>query len=159
MSDYYYIDTSSLKWRYMTGKPTAEVDRIMNDATNVVLTAELTLLEWSSALAAAYRDGAVDNPDTFKRNEVALMNDILAERIKVLPPIVRAVEKARYLIEYIGVEKKLSLKTGDALHLIYAIEAASHFAESVTVITSDSKLANILQSVNLNLGLLYLSRN
>ena len=155
MSGYYYIDTSSLKWRYMTGSP----DRIMNDSTNVVLTAELTLLEWSSALAAAYRNGDVDNPDTFKRNEFALMNDVLAERIKVLPPTVRAVEKARYLIEYIGVEKRLSLKTGDALHLVHAIEAASHLAEPVTMITSDSKLANILQSVNLNLGLMYLPRN
>jgi NAD-dependent SIR2 family protein deacetylase len=35
------------------------------------------------------------------------MTDISTSRLEILPPMPRAVEKARYLIEYVGVENSL----------------------------------------------------
>ncbi len=49
MSDY-YIDTCALKWRYLNGSPTPTVNRLMEQVGTRVLTSELTILEWSSAL-------------------------------------------------------------------------------------------------------------
>ena len=88
--------------------------------------------------------------------ELGLMADISAGKLQILPPLPRAVEKARYLIEYVGVEKKLGLGSGDALHLIYAIDTVARLAERLTFITSNSPLANIVQSVDLSLDLMHL---
>lgn len=155
MSNFYYIDTCSLQWRYVSGAPTATVDALLDDPDKVVFTGELTLLEWSSTLARTFRRKKITKED-FKRNELALMSDVVADKLKVLPPLTRAVEKARYLLEYVGVDRGLNLGSGDALHLVYAIEAASHFAGPVTVVTSNKAVANIVKTVDLNLQLLHL---
>jgi len=155
MSDFYYIDTCSLQWRYLSGAPTATVDALLDAPDKTVFTAELTLLEWSSTLGRTFRRKTITKED-FKRNELALMSDVVAEKLQVLPPLTRAVEKARYLIEYVGVDRGLSLGSGDALHLVHAIDAASHVAASVTVVTSNKAVANIVNTVDLNLQLLHL---
>jgi PIN domain len=155
MSNFYYIDTCSLQWRYVSGAPTATVDALLDDPDKVVFTSELTLLEWSSTLARTFRRKKITQED-FKRNELALMSDVLTEKLQVWPPLIRAVEKARYLMEYVGVDRGLNLGSGDALHLVYAIEAASHVAGPVTVVTSNKAVANIVRTVRLNLQLLHL---
>jgi hypothetical protein len=155
MTEFYYIDTCSLQWRYVSGAPTAAVDALLDDPNKIVFTAELTLLEWSSTLARTFRRKKITKED-FKRNELALMSDVVADKLKVLPPLTRAVEKARYLIEFVGVDRSLNLGSGDALHLVYAIEAASHVAGPVTVVTSNKAVANIVKTVPLNLQLLHL---
>lgn len=147
MNAHYYIDTCSLQWRYLSGKPTADVDRLMDDKGNTVLTAELTILEWSSALARAYRRGSIDR-NTFKRNEIALMTDIFAGRLEILPPVPRAIEKARYLIEYVGVDNGLNLGSGDSIQLISALDAAACLAGRLTFVTSNHRLANIVENVD-----------
>jgi hypothetical protein len=156
MTKNFYIDTCSLQWRYLSGKPTATVENLMDDPDNNIFTAELTVLEWSSAIARAYRRQDFTDPSVFKRNELGLMADISAGKLQLLPPLPRAVEKARYLIEYVGVEKKLGLGSGDALHLIYAIDTAARLGERLTFITSNSPLANIVQSIDLSLDLMHL---
>jgi hypothetical protein len=84
------------------------------------------------------------------------MSDLVDEKLQVLPPLTRAAEKARYLMEYVGVDRGLNLGSGDALHLVYAIEAASHVPAPVTVVTSNKAVANIVKTVRLNLELLHL---
>ena len=155
MTGYCYIDTCSLQWRYLSGAPTAAVDGLLDDPDIVVFTAELTLLEWSSTLARAFRRKTITRVD-FKRNEQALMSDVVADKLQVLPPLMRAAEKARYLIEYVGMDRGLSLGSGDALHLVYAMEAASRVAEPVTMVTSNKAVANIVRTVHLDLQLLHL---
>jgi hypothetical protein len=155
MNEFYYIDTCSLQWRYLNGAPTATVDALLDDPDKAVFTGELTLLEWSSTLARTFRRKKITKED-YKRNELALMSDVVAEKLQVLPPLTRAVEKARYLIEYVGVDRSLNLGSGDALHLVYAIEAASHIAGPVTVVTSNKAVSNIVKTVHLNLQLLHL---
>jgi hypothetical protein len=155
MTEFYYIDTCSLQWRYVSGAPTQTVDTLLDDPDKVVFTAELTLLEWSSTLARTFRRKKITEED-FKRNELALMSDVVTDKLQVLPPLTRAVEKARYLIEYVGVDRGLNLGSGDALHLVYALEAASHVAEPVTVVTSNKAVANIVRTIRLNLHLLHL---
>ncbi len=56
----YYIDTCALKWRYLSGDHTPTVNQLMDDADTTVLTSELTLLEWSSALGCVYRENQID---------------------------------------------------------------------------------------------------
>ena len=53
-----------------------------SDPNKAVFTAELTLLEWSSTLARAFRRKTITRDD-FKRNEVALMSDLVAEKLQV----------------------------------------------------------------------------
>ncbi len=158
MTGYYYIDTCSLQWRYLSGAPTAEVDALLDDPDKVVFTAELTLLEWSSTLARSFRRKTITRDD-FKRNELALMSDVVADKLQILPPVTRAAEKARYLIEYVGIDRGLKLGSGDALHLVYAMDAASRVPEPVTVVTSNKAVANIVKTVRLDLQLVHLQPN
>jgi hypothetical protein len=161
MKAYYYIDTCSLQWRYLSGNPSAQIDNLLDNEDNTVVTAELTILEWSSALARAYRRGSIDR-DTFKRNEVALMTDIFIGKLEVLPPVPRTIERARYLIEYVGVENRLNLSSGDSIQLIYALDVASRTADKLTFITSNHPLSNIVESISdirQQLDLLYLDPN
>jgi len=143
-----YIDTCSLKWRYLQGPPTKTIDQILDGRYQTVHTSELTILEWSSALAAAFREGGIDKP-TFKANELALMTDIASARIVVLPNNPRAIERARYLVEYVGVDHKRSLKTNDSLHLVYARDLAMQLKVRVTFVTNDKRLAAIVTGIPL----------
>ncbi len=146
MSVYCYIDTSALKWRYLSGAPTPVVNALMEDPKTVVLTSELSILEWSSALAWIYRENQIDYR-TFKSNELALMADIADDRL-VIFPVTRSIERARYLVEYVGVIRRLPLRTGDAIQLVTALEAASAARGPITFVTSDKQLARIVKEVD-----------
>jgi hypothetical protein len=155
MTEYYYIDTCSLQFRYLSGDPTATVDALLDDPDKIIFTAELTLLEWSSTLARTFRRKKITYED-FKRNELALMSDVVADKLRVLPPLTRAAEKARYLMEFVGVQHNLNLGSGDALHLVYAMHEASHLPGPVTMVTSNKAVANIVKTLGLELQLLHL---
>lgn len=142
----YYIDTCALKWRYLNGAATATVNQIIDGPNNEVFTSELTMLEWTSALAWCVRENQIDF-ETFKTNEVALMTDIASDRVR-LSPLYRSIERARYLIEYVGAVKKRGLRTGDSIQLITAIELISARREAFTFVTSDKRLANIVADVD-----------
>lgn len=134
----YFLDTCSLKWRYLTGNPTADVISIVESPRNSVYIGELTILEWSSALAVAVRDRAISR-DVFKTNELALFSDIAEKRLRVFQTR-RVHERARSWIEYIGVVNLRHLRTNDAIHLSTALELSSQLREEVNFITSDAKL-------------------
>lgn len=138
----YFLDTCSLKWRYLTGNPTADVIAIVESPGNSVYIGELTILEWSSALAVAVRDQAITR-DVFKTNELALFSDIAQRRLRVFQTR-RVLERARSWIEYIGVVNLRHLRTNDAIHLSTALELSSQLKEEVTFITSDVKLHNTI---------------
>lgn len=154
----YYIDTCALKWRYLNGAATNEVNGIIDSPQNQVFTSELTMLEWTSALACCVRENQIDL-ETFKLNEIALMTDIAFDRLR-LTPLYRTIERARYLIEYVGAVKKLGLRTGDSIQLVTAIELISARREAFTFVTSDKQLANIVRNTDVfrpNLTAYYLA--
>jgi hypothetical protein len=158
MATYYYIDTCSLKWRYLSGFPTPYVDTLLSDSRKAIFTAEFTILEWSSALGVALRDQAIDE-EAFKRNEIALMADIASERLKIIRWGNRTIERGRYLIQYLGIELRRSLKTGDAIHLVHALDLSRQTPPKLLFVTSDKRLANIIASTDFlaeNLDSLYL---
>ncbi len=158
MISHYYIDTCSLKWRYLLGTPTSHVDSLLSDSENIILTAEFTILEWSSALGVAVRDHVIDE-EAFRRNEIALMADIASERLKIIPWVNRTIEKARYLIQYLGIELRRNLRTGDAIHLVHALESSRQISDKLLFVTSDRSLANMVSSTDIlreNLNSLYL---
>jgi len=141
----YYIDTCSLKWRYLSGAPTSDVNTIVDSTANNIFITELTILEWSSAFAVAVRTAKIDYK-IFKENELALFTDIAQERLKIFQ-LKRVISRARDWIEYIGAVKKLALRTNDAIHLVTAIELSSQLGEKIEFITSDTKLFNIVDSI------------
>lgn len=142
----YYIDTCSLKWRYLNGNPTSDVNSILDLSTNIVFTGELTILECSSALATAVRENHIDYR-IFKVNELALFTDIAQERLKIFHPK-RVTERARAWIDYVGAFNKRSLKTNDSIHIATVVELSSQLGTTVEFITSDEKLFKIVQSFN-----------
>jgi predicted nucleic acid-binding protein len=60
----------------------------------------------------------------------------------------RSIERARYLIEYVGIINRRALRTGDSIQLVTALEVASAAREVVTFVTCDRKLANIIQDLD-----------
>ena len=142
----YYVDTCALKWRYLSGGPTLTVNQLMDDPDITVLTSELTLLEWSSALGCVYRESQIDY-QTFKSNELALMSDIASDNL-IVWPMTRSIERARYLIEYVGIINRRALRTGDSIQLVTALEVASAAREVITFVTCDRRLASIIQDLD-----------
>jgi predicted nucleic acid-binding protein len=140
----FFLDTCSLKWRYLAGNPTRHVISIVESAGNSAYIGELTILEWSSALAVAVMEGAISR-EVFKSNELALFSDIAERRLRVFRTR-RVLERARSWIEYIGVVNRRHLRTNDAIHLSTAIELSSQLREEVTFITSDMKLHKTIES-------------
>jgi len=138
----FYIDTCSLKWRYLNGNCTAVINGILDAPGNTVFTSELTILEWSSALAWAVREHHIDK-GLFKSNEMALFTDIAQQSIRVFK-ITRFIERARFWIEFVGVVHKRGLRSYDAIHLTAALELASRLKQQVEFVTSDRKLASIV---------------
>lgn len=143
----YYLDTCALKWRYLNGPATSVIDNIVNDPSNRVLISTLTLLEWSSAFGVLCRTNTIDH-QTFKANERAFMGDIHSGRLIPVPQS-RVIEKARLLIEYIGVLNRRGLKTGDSIQLVTAKESAYAQQSSIEFVTSDQALASIVQDFNI----------
>lgn len=144
----HYIDTCSLKWRYLNGPASSEIDSLMNDSNERVVTSEYSLLEWSSALASVFRTGLIDR-EAYKRNELGLMLDILKSKLHIVALMPRIVERARYLIEYVGVEAKLALRTGDSVQLVHAMQAAKQGSQVLPFVTCDKRLAHLISSLDI----------
>lgn len=142
----YYIDTCSLKWRYLSGTPTGFVNSVIESPINNVYTSEITILEWSSALACAVREKTIEL-DVFKNNELAFFNDIAETRLKIFQAK-RVIERARSWIEFVGVIHERALKSNDAIHLSAALELSSQLREPVTFLTSDEKLHKAIDSLD-----------
>lgn len=145
MMSNYYIDTCALKWRYLNGNPTPDVNQLMDNPNASVTTSELTILEWSSALASSCRDGTIDY-DLFKLNELALMTDIAVGKLLIFP-MTRAIERARYLIEYVGIHHGRALRTGDSIQVTTALNLSSTMHTGTTFVTCDETLSNIIRDI------------
>lgn len=143
---YYYVDTCALKWRYLSGGPTSTINQLMDDPDTTLLTSELTLLEWSSALGCVYRENQIDY-QTFKSYELALMSDMANDNL-IVYPMTRSIERARYLIEYVGIINRRALRTGDSIQLVTALEVASAAREVITFVTCDRKLASVIRDLD-----------
>ena len=145
---YFYIDTCSLKWRYLTGSRTTDVSNLVESNGNNVFTSELTILEWSSAMADAVRiSGAIDS-SAFKTNEFALFTDISKGNLKIFK-ISRLIERARYWIEFVAVLNKRALRTNDSIHLTAALDLSSRVKQTVEFVTSDRALAKIISDFDI----------
>lgn len=143
----YYIDTSSLKHRYIGGNAKSYVDSLLDSPEIDVYTSEWTILEWSSALGAVHRDTNMDYA-TFKNNELALMTDIANDHL-LIEVTTRTIEKARALMEYVGVVHGRGLRTGDSIQLVAALAVATRQNAIVEFVTSDVRLARIVHDLDI----------
>lgn len=143
----YYIDTSALVYRYVNGVPSPTIDGIVNNTSNDVFIATLTLLEWSSALSKMVRTGVLTGSD-YRLNEQILMKDVAEDRLIPIS-VKRDIEFARLLIHFIGVLQKRKLTTGDALQLVTAKEISFRKKAPVKFMTCDRNLADVITDFNL----------
>ena len=154
----YYFDTDALSWRYVDtidyrlGAPhttvTERVNAIVQEVENDCYISEFTLLEWTSVLGKRVRSQqegfAGFDYEWSVKIEQAIMQDIVAHRLNVYPSIPRVVERARLLVNLIGVGSKRALKTIDAVHLIYAIELAQAKECKVHFVSCDRQLLGVV---------------
>lgn len=97
-------------------------------------------------MAVSFRENHIDHP-TYKRNELALMKDVADSKLEI-SPMIRSIERARYLIEYVGVIKKRALRTGDSIQLVTALEMSSLAKDIVVFVTCDVRLSRIVNEVD-----------
>jgi len=82
----------------------------------------------------------------FKSNELALMTDIAAGHLIVVP-MRRSIERARYLIEYVGIIRGQVLHTGDSIQLITALDVSAAMRQATTFVTCDRPLSKTIRHV------------
>ena len=157
--DVYYFDSDALSWRYVDSSDvrleppdkciTEKVNTILEDKKNDCYISEFVLLEWTSVLGKRVRreeEGFRSfDYEWSRQNEQALMKDIIDKRLIMLPSIPRIVERARVLVDLIGVFSKRALITVDAVHLIYASELAQTNNCKVNFVSCDKKLLGIVR--------------
>lgn len=134
----HYIDTCSLKWRYISGSLTAAVNALLEDSTKDVYTNEITILEWSSVLCQTIRVGEMPQKD-FEGHELALFADIADGKLKILP-MERSIQRGRDLIRFVNTSAGQQLRTVDSIHLATALELSLRSQGVVEFLTSDKKL-------------------
>ena len=150
--DLYYFDTDALSWRYVDSRDTKlkapdlcvseKVNALLEDDKNDCYISEFILLEWTSVLGKRVRSQEEGfrnfDYDWSRKNEQALMQDIIDKRLRiVLPSLPRIVERARVLVDHIGVFSKRALIGIDAVHLIYAMELAQRENCEVRFVSCD----------------------
>ncbi len=94
-----------------------------------------------------YRENQIDY-QTFKSNELALMSDMANDNL-IVYPMTRSIERARYLIEYVGIINRRALRTGDSIQLVTALQVASAAREVNTFVTCDRRLASIVRDLDI----------
>jgi predicted nucleic acid-binding protein len=127
---------------------------VVENPANKNFISELTIVEWTSALARRYRAGDL-TAEGVEANVLALMSDIATERVHVFAAGNQVYERAVHLLKYAGIQERRALDSQDAILLTTAIEISGSGREALTFHTSDRRFANVVS--NLQLAQSYLS--
>ncbi|MEC3982074.1 type II toxin-antitoxin system VapC family toxin [Amycolatopsis sp. H20-H5] len=139
----FYADTSAVVGAYLQDEPEhAALKELLFDSRHLVLTSELTRIEFASALTAAKRLGRI--PDAkqflhqFDRDTQAgtTLSIIPLETRRILPAARRLVMENH------------PLRTLDAIHLAVALRdtAAITGGEPITMVTRDQRQADVAKA-------------
>lgn len=135
----FYADTSAVVGAYLDDEPGhVELKALLFDSRNLVLTSELTRIEFASALTAAKRIGRI--PDA-RELLYQFDKDVLAGEAPGIIPLepARIFPAARRLVT-----ENYPLRTLDAIHLAVAMHETAAFTggEPVTMVTRDQRQAD-----------------
>lgn len=133
----FYADTSAVVGAYLTDEPDhAELKKLLIDGEHLVLTSELTRLEFASAITAAKRNGRI--PDA---REFLTQFDEDARTVLGVIPLAspRIFSAARRLVT-----DNHPVRTLDAIHIAVAMHDTAELTggEPVTFVTRDERQAD-----------------
>lgn len=143
----YFFDTSALQHRYIDGPKARGIRRIISGPRNRCFIADLSILEISSALALHCRKNSLSLRD-YKRLDEAFWRDVHDGRLIVRDTGRRQYRRARDLLRYAGVEKRMRIKSADALIAASCLEFALSGGQSVTFCLEDWSLFRVLREVS-----------
>lgn len=133
----FYADTSAVVGAYLTDEPDhTELKKLLIDGEHLVLTSELTRLEFASAITAAKRNGRI--PDA---REFLTQFDEDARTVLGVIPLAspRIFSAARRLVT-----DNYPVRTLDAIHIAVAMHDTAELTggEPVTFVTRDERQAD-----------------
>lgn len=133
----FYADTSAVVGAYLTDEPDhAELKKLLIDGEHLVLTSELTRLEFASAITTAKRNGRI--PDA---REFLTQFDEDARTVLGVIPLAspRIFSAARRLVT-----DNHPVRTLDAIHIAVAMHDTAELTggEPVTFVTRDERQAD-----------------
>ena len=135
---FFYADTSALVSAYLSAEADhAELKKILFGGFDIVLTSELTRLEFASAIVAAKRFGRVpDLADLLNQFDQDSRSD---DQFSLIPLVLSAVMPAARAL----VTEHYLVRTLDAIHIAVALRDAVELADGqpVTFVTRDKKQA------------------
>lgn len=132
-----YADTSALVGAYLSDEADhAELRSLLIDGGHLVLTSELTRLEFASAITAAKREGRIPDAREFLAQFDEDARSVLGV-IPLAPP--RIFPAARRLVT-----ENHPVRTLDAIHIAVAMHSTAELTggEHVTFVTRDQRQAD-----------------
>ncbi len=149
----YLLDTSALKWAYIKGSKHCRRCRyIMSRAHGRVYIAEITILEIVSAFGHEVRGGRMSAAQ-FAKLDRQFLKDIAVGRLSVARLLSSDLVGCRQLLALVGVAESRALESQDAMVAYTARRLALESAMPTRVLTSDRRLARIIQEVTAFSGL------
>ena len=152
---HYYFDTNPLlRWaeartagrNARCQRIAAEVERLIDDTTNVKAISEITLAEFQNQLSTHERDNAEPSLDSSWHDQCldTIMGWIVGGHLKVLEPPPNLIEKAMAYVRFATREKSRNFRAWDAAHLYQACHWARSIGTTVQLVTSDEDFRGIL---------------
>ena len=149
----YLFDTSALKWAYIEGsKHRRRCRYIVSRARGRVYIAEISILEIVNALGHEVR-GSRLSAAQFAKLDRQFLKDVALGRIHVARLPSGDLVGCRQLLALVGVAESRALESQDAMVAYTARRLALESAEPTRVLTSDRRLARIIQEVETFSGL------
>ena len=117
--------------------------RLVSDSRGLCFIADLTILEISSALANRCHQQKL-GPEDYDAMDGAFFSDLAEGRLLVKATTSREVIRARDLLRFAVVLKRLKLQSADALIAVSCLELALERKERIIFYLSDKRLYKVL---------------
>lgn len=143
----YFFDTSALIHRYLDGPSSRTIRRIVSDKRNKCFTAEVCIVEMSSAFGRRLRGGNFSH-QRFDQLEKMFFSDISNGLLEIYPLKMQDYTRARGLLRYAGMVKRRRLTSFDSLIACSSLDLAYREKSKITFCTSDRPLYSILSDIN-----------
>ncbi len=158
----YVLDTSALKWAYLDGtRFCRRIRYIISRFRGHVHVAEISVLEIVSALGHWVRGRRISVVQ-FANSGNNFLRDVAEGKLVVIPLPSSEYVACRDLLTLVGVDAGRNLETQDAMVAYTARRLALDREERVRLLTSDHKLARIVEELPIFHGLVdseYLNPN
>lgn len=142
----YFFDTSALQHRYVDGKHSRRIRRVVSDKRNECYIADWTILEIGSAIARRCRQEQLRD-ERFDVADLWFWTDVSNATLKVRETGTREILRARDLIRYAGVIRRRKISSGDALVAVCCLELALESGRRVAFYMEDLKLYRVLSQI------------